>query len=135
MLTVCRNSIGSGKMKKAKAISKDKLEKMLDKEWSKYILNRDKCCQKCGGKSALSPHHAFGRRHRATRWDIYNGVCLCYPCHLHWAHRDCGGFADWFRKHIGNYQYERLSEIHNQVSKHTNEDLQLMLEFFTKGAV
>ena len=121
---------GHDPMKKPKKPNRKKLEKQLDKEWSEYVRNRDRVCQKCGGVSSISSHHAYGRRHRATRWDVINGVGLCYPCHIHWAHRDCAGFADWFRKHVGDDNYERLAEAHNQVVKHTVEDLQNMLAFF-----
>jgi 5-methylcytosine-specific restriction endonuclease McrA len=115
-------------MNKPKKKNRHKLEKELDKEWSLYVRKRDKFCQKCGGISGIAPHHAFGRRHLATRWDIFNGVGLCYPCHIHWSHRDPSGFSEWFRKHIGQAQFERLSESHNQVVKHTIEDLEAMLK-------
>ena len=29
----------------------------------------------------LNACHIVGRRYRATRWDLNNGVCLCYSCH------------------------------------------------------
>lgn len=115
------------KIKKIKKPSREKLEKMLDKVWSEYVRGRDRRCQKCGGMGALSAHHAFGRRHRATRWDIFNGCGLCYPCHIHWAHRDPCSFAVWFENHVGRAQYARLAEAHNQVVKHTTDDLQRML--------
>lgn len=105
-----------------------KLEKQLDAAWSLCIRNRDVICQKCHGSGSISSHHAFGRRHRATRWDLMNGVGLCYPCHIHWAHRDPCGFSDWFKNYIGTDQYERLSEAHNQNIKHTEEDLIQILD-------
>lgn len=115
------------------------LEKLLDKAWSEYVRKSGGVCQKCKAsgvwvdkygneRSSLQAHHAFGRRHRATRWDIANGVCLCHPCHLRWAHRDSGGFTVWFRQHVGEEQFERLAEAHNQVVKHTTEDLERMLK-------
>ena len=117
------------KLKKEKKLNKAKLEKLLDKAWSEYVRKRDKVCQKCFGRGHIAPHHAFGRRHHATRWDIYNGIGLCFPCHIHWAHRDPAGFSVWFKKHIGEFQYERLAEVHNQVTKYTVEDLQQMLNW------
>ena len=117
--------------------NKQKLMKDLDKLWSEYVRERDKNCQKCGGSGSVSAHHAFGRRHLAVRWDIYNGVALCYPCHIHWAHRDPAGFAEWFRVFVGDAQYERLSEAHNQIFKPTVEDLERNISFFkeTKEAL
>lgn len=114
---------------KQKKPNKARLEKELDKAWSEYVRGFGRCCQKCGSISgSISAHHAFGRRHRATRWDVMNGVGLCYPCHIHWAHRDPSGFTEWFKKHIGSDQYDRLAEAHNQIVKHTTEDLTAMLE-------
>jgi hypothetical protein len=108
-----------------------KLEKTLDSSWS--ILVRSKgMCEKCGSSSSLSAHHAFGRRHRATRWDLYNGVALCYPCHIHWSHRDPCSFAEWFRKRVGDDQYNRLSEAHTLPALHTEEDLQGILSGLTQ---
>lgn len=115
-------------MAKPKRQNSKKIEKELDKAWSKYIRERDKRCQKCGGSGALSAHHAFGRRHRATRWDIHNGVGLDYACHIHWAHRDPAGFTEWFKSHVGEDQYNRLAECHNHVVKHTIEDLRRILK-------
>ena len=115
-------------MKKPKKPNKAKLEKLLDKEWSEYVRNRDKVCQKCGSFSSISAHHAFGRRHRAVRWDVVNGVGLCFPCHIRWAHRDPAGFSVWFERRVGADQYARLAEAHNQVVKHSAEDLQQILE-------
>lgn len=108
--------------------NKAKLEKELDKAWSLYVRKRDKHCQKCGSSGSISAHHAFGRRHRATRWDVFNGVGLCYPCHIHWAHRDPAGFTEWFKKQVGQDQYERIADAHNQIFKPSNEDLEFMLK-------
>lgn len=101
------------------------LEDRLDYLWSKLIRTRDGfMCQKCGSLSKkVSAHHAFGRRHRAVRWDIFNGVSLCYACHIHWAHRDPAGFTEWFVEFVGEDQYARLAEAHNDVYKPTIDDL------------
>ena len=114
--------------KKRKIDPRAKLELELDKAWSGYILSRDRYCQICGGHGKLSAHHAFGRRHMATRWDVENGVLLCLPHHLYWAHRDPSGFTEWFKTHVGLEHYERLAEVHRRIEKHTMEDLQSMLE-------
>ena len=110
--------------KRVKKFNKKKVEKELDKKWSEYVRKRDVFCKRCGGsRGFISAHHAFGRRHLATRWDIFNGVGLCYPCHIHWAHRDSAGFTEWFRVHVSEDQYNRLAEAHNMVVKFTTEDL------------
>lgn len=119
--------------KKDSKKQKQLLEKKLDKAWSEYVRNRDNRCKKCGGSGAVSPHHAFGRRHMATRWDVNNGVGLCYPCHIHWAHRDPAGFTEWFRELIGDEKYIHLALEHNKIVKYDNECLETMLDWFFKN--
>ena len=115
-------------VKKVKKPNRQKLEKELDKEWSLYIRNRDKFCQMCGSRKSLAAHHAFGRVHRATRWDIYCGVAVCWPCHKFRCHGDPAGFTAWFKKHVGENQFNRLDEVHKQITKFTLEDLQKIRE-------
>lgn len=113
-----------------KKLTRSNLEKKLDKLWSEYVRKRDNCnCQKCKkvyGQS-VSPHHAFGRRHRAVRWDVDNGVSLCYFCHIQWAHRDSAGFTEWFKNHVGEDVYNRLAEAHNEIFKPTMDELRQMV--------
>jgi ribosomal protein S27AE len=111
-----------------KKTSRKKIEDKLDKAWALYVRKRDKFCQLCGGSSTLAAHHAFGRTHRATRWDVINGVALCWPCHKFRAHGDPAGFSVWFEAKVGEHQYSRLSEDHRIIIKHTDEDLQAMLK-------
>lgn len=108
--------------------SRAKLEKKLDIAWSEAVRRLTPYCKKCGANSYISAHHAFGRRHKATRWDVMNGVSLCYPCHIHWAHRDPAGFAVWFEQVVGRDQYLRLAEAHRMVPKHTIDDLNGILK-------
>ena len=115
------------KVKRAVKPNRAKLEAKLDAAWSRYVRGRDKSCQKCNGSGSISAHHAFGRRHKATRWDVINGIGLCYPCHINWAHRDPSGFSFWFEQMVGRDQYLRLAEAHNIPVKHTADDLQKML--------
>ena len=122
-------------MVRIKKPNKKLLEKKLDTEWSAYVRGRDSKCQKCGGQGSVSAHHAFGRRHHATRWDVNNGVGLCYPCHIHWAHRDPCSFAEWFKSHVGSEKYNALSGIHNKVVKYDADCLQTMLDWFYKENV
>jgi 5-methylcytosine-specific restriction endonuclease McrA len=121
--------------KKDTKAQKKRLEKELDVAWSKYVRNRDKKCQKCGSQSAsLSSHHAFGRRHMATRWDVNNGVGLCYPCHIRWAHGDPSGFTEWFRQKIGDEKYIHLALEHDKIAKYDCDALQTMLDWFWRQA-
>lgn len=95
----------SGKPK----VSKAHKQKVLDKMWSAKVRARDGACLKCGSISCLNAHHVFGRRHTSTRWDVDNGVTLCMPCHIFWAHRDVGSFAAWFIGREGKNKFDELS--------------------------
>ena len=119
-------------MARIKKPNKKLLEKKLDTEWSAYVRNRDKTCRKCGGNGSISAHHAFGRRHMGTRWDVLNGVGLCYPCHIHWAHRDPSGFSVWFERHIGEADFNDLARKHTEIVKYDADCLQTMLDWFYK---
>jgi 5-methylcytosine-specific restriction endonuclease McrA len=113
--------------KKVKKPTRQELEKKLDSAWSLAVRTRDKNCQRCGG-FYVSAHHAFGRRHKATRWDLFNGISLCYPCHIHWAHRDPAGFTVWFEGKVGRAHYSRMAEEHLIPKKFTLEDLEIKLK-------
>lgn len=119
--------------KKSKQKPRAKIEKELDAAWSLFVRKRDRVCQFCGSSSTLAAHHAFGRVHRATRFDVCNGVSLCWPCHKFRAHGDPCGFREWFKDYVGVDQYERLAEAHNIPVKHTMEQLQQMLAYFKDG--
>lgn len=63
-------------------------KRSLDKLWAARIKARDESCQFCGRtEGRLNAHHIFSRRHLATRWDLRNGVLICFTCHQR-AHND-----------------------------------------------
>lgn len=57
--------------------------KRLDILWSlkvKELAGRK--CQFCKAEGKrLESAHVVGRKYRATRWDLANGMCLCFTCH------------------------------------------------------
>ena len=102
------------RVKKVKApkINKKLIEKNLDDMWSKAVKVRDNNkCVRCGGNYGMQSHHIFSRRHKATRWDIDNGVALCTGCHIFYAHRDVGGFCSWYMDKFGKEQFFRLDQL------------------------
>ena len=109
---------------------KKAIENELDRVCSLYARNRDKFCQKCGKSyGRISAHHAFGKKaHSSLRYDVMNLVGLCFYCHMEWAHRDSAGFTEWFKKHIGEEQYNRLNEVSWKEYKPTLEELQQTLD-------
>jgi len=100
-----------------------KLIKSLDSLVSMVCRERGKC-EKCGSTKCLQAHHAFGRKNMATRWSLLNLVCLCYPCHIHWAHRNIMDFAVWFEAKIGPKSYEYLKKAANATVKWSDSELQ-----------
>lgn len=54
-----------------------------DKEFSLKVRNRDKKCVVCGGTKNLCAHHWYwDRRYKHSKYDINNGVTLCFGCHF-----------------------------------------------------
>lgn len=76
----------------AKRTEKQKLIDKLDDLWSKRVRERDNKCILCGKytgevKSLQAHHWILTRKQSAKyRWDIRNGVSLCYGCHIHQVH-------------------------------------------------
>ena len=74
---------------KQKLIPLPRLKKQLDKLWSERVRTRDGKCVLCGktGKG-LQAHHYIKSRARSLkyRWDIRNGITLCYGCHIYAVH-------------------------------------------------
>lgn len=76
-------------MNKAKRIAE--LKVVADEEFGKAVIRMDKECVNCG-KSAkevtLAPHHWFVQKARSLlfRWDLRNGIALCWYCHMRLVH-------------------------------------------------
>ena len=71
-----------------------KLTKKLDELWSKKVRERDNKCVLCGKHigdvKKLQAHHWIVTRARSLkyRWDIRNGISLCYGCHICQVHHN-----------------------------------------------
>ena len=82
--------------------------KRLDALWSKAVIERDgRRCRYCK-QSGNQPHHIFSRRHRSTRWDVDNGITLCWHHHFHLAHGEPEMFREFLLKEIGEEMFEAL---------------------------
>ena len=57
--------------------------KYLDFLMRRYILLRDKYCQRCGTPYNLECAHCFRRGHMNTRYDDRNCMTLCTKCHFY----------------------------------------------------
>jgi predicted restriction endonuclease len=75
--------------KKFKLIVLPKLKKELDAIWSKKVRERDGKCVMCGKTERLQAHHYIKTKARSLkyRWDIRNGITLCYGCHMYGVHK------------------------------------------------
>lgn len=62
-------------------------EKDLDKAFSLYIRNRDKCCQRCSSIQFLQCAHYHSRTARSVRFNEFNAITLCRGCHMFLEHR------------------------------------------------
>ena len=65
--------------------SKKTEERELDNMWKKKVKDRDKwmcqvCRKKVTGKNCHA-HHILPKRIRGMRWDVDNGITLCYQHH------------------------------------------------------
>jgi len=107
--------------------------KKLDKEWSLQIRSLGHCeyCGKQGDECQLHPHHYVGRRNRATRWYLPNGICLCASHHT-LAVKSAHGDPEWFRGEMLKLRgKDWLNEIvaqSNKIFKGTFEQVQSHLE-------
>ena len=84
-----------------------------DKLWSLAIRQRDKRCVICGRIDTLQAAHIFSRVSRVTRWDLLNGLALCYWHHFHFAHKEPILFAEFVKKYLGK-EYAVLRRRHNE---------------------
>jgi predicted restriction endonuclease len=73
--------------KKQKAIAK--IKKELDALWSAKVRERDGKCAMCGKTEKLQAHHYVKTKARSLkyRWDLRNGITLCYGCHMYGVHK------------------------------------------------
>jgi hypothetical protein len=98
-------------MLKAKRMSQ--LKKRADEYWSRCIRTRDSGKCRIGGCSYLCnvphPHHVFGRKNLATRWDMENGLLLCFLHHRK-AHDDPESIRDKIVEAMGEERFSRMRE-------------------------
>lgn len=118
-LSKCKSKIKPPKEKKVKTVPKakrlSKLRKECDKLWSEAVRTRDgNKCVLCGSNSHCQAHHWCHTKAQgnATRWDINNGITLCYTCHLYKVHSGAAYYMDMAKnaaiRIIGQKAYEEL---------------------------
>lgn len=90
--------------------------KMLDSLASQIVRGRGKC-ERCGSTNNLATAHIHSRTHFNTRWDLQNLLCLCYRCHIHWAHKNPIEFNDWVKDYLGETDFNCLKVRANMSAK------------------
>ncbi len=90
-----------------------KISKENDILWSKIIRLIYELCQKCRKTKSTQAAHIFSRSNHATRWEIKNGIGMCYYCHLIWGHRAPIEFTEWVKEKIGLRTFNWLKKKAN----------------------
>lgn len=89
------------KKKKEKPVKWSDLDKLCGAIWGQIIRSVGKC-ERCGRKDNLQAAHIYPRgkfKHHPIKWDLDNGLCLCYGCHIHFAHAHPVGFTRWLESY------------------------------------
>jgi len=91
-------------LKVKKQPKKSTLIRKADDLWRKIVKQKGYCewCGKSGG--VQNAHHIMGRSRHSLRWDIRNGVCLCYKCHTDGAHSPNAAKVEEYLKWIKSYR-------------------------------
>lgn len=105
-----------------------KLKKECDSLWSKAVRLRDKGkCVLCGSDSHCQAHHWYHTRAQgnSTRWNINNGITLCYTCHLYKVHSGAAYYMNQAKdaaiRIIGQEALKELDKP-DTVTKYTEQD-------------
>jgi hypothetical protein len=115
-----------------KKTDRQKQEVLLDELWSEYIrrlaMKLVGGCQKCktlkGSYKELDAAHFHVRGNHTTRWDIRNGVGLCWACHMHLDHHE-EAKIEFEKRILGEEEYESLYILANLTTKQAPVDLKL----------
>ena len=110
------------------------ITKNLDTAWSKVVkIKAGYKCEICGRTNTqgkLNSHHYVGRVNRTLRWDLRNGICLCYTHHVggkESAHQDNDFIMNWFKENrLEDYEHTQL--VKNIITKRTNADKRELLK-------
>lgn len=117
---------------KRKKTDKKKQEALLDDLYRDYIRKRAMTLGGCQVRirckhpipiyTMLHTAHMFGRGNDTTRWDLRNSVGACYLCH---AYLDACRKEDFFRRILGDEEFDDLSRVAHMSTKDFPVDLEL----------
>jgi len=113
------------KKRKSKIKVKTIKEQTILTLWSKAVKIKYgyKCayCHRTDKEARLNSHHIFSRRHKATKYDLDNGICLCVDHHKFkpFSAHESPEFILWMIDFIGKEKYEDLKRRANSIKKYT----------------
>ena len=111
------------KKKVTKVTRKKRLNKTCLELWSLCVRGRDRTCRNCNSDHRITAHHIRSVTHAATRFDLENGLTLCWKCHsLQKYHPE--RFQDMIIEIIGQDFYEAMKKKSLCVVDHTIADLE-----------
>lgn len=121
----------AARTKKVKIDSK-KYKSELDSAWSIAVRKRD-ChkCVMCGADKSLSAHHWILTKAQgnASRWEIDNGVTVCYACHMFKIHQGSWFYSDaLYKKMLPVIGQDRI----NRISSLLGIKIKFTLDFFNE---
>ena len=93
----------------------------------RYILLRDKYCQRCGTPYNLECAHCFRRGHMNTRYDDRNCMTLCTKCHLY-LDTHPKEKKEFFKARLGEQAFEMLRARANEVGRPDKKAIELWLK-------
>ena len=99
------------KLLKSKSTANNKkLIEVADRLWATIVKVKDKqACIYCGKKENLNSHHAIHKsKSKNLRWNIDNGITLCYACHIHGIHNGDIRIAKKIIDYVGSEKYNEL---------------------------
>lgn len=108
---------------------KDLDQQLLDL-WSSKVKAIGYCekCHKAKDQVQLHAHHIIPRKHKPMRWEVENGICLCYNCHLNWAHKNALEFNEWIREKRGSEFIDKLLYRSKLSTKFSASDMEILLK-------
>jgi hypothetical protein len=101
-----------------------------DQEFSRWIIERDKVCLKCGGKEKLTCSHFIRRGHSATRYDPKNCITLCLLCHSIWEDDKDGEYKIFMERLYSPEEIKALEEKGRTTTKRTEAIINCMSLIF-----
>ena len=115
---------------KRKKTARKKLVEKLDAVFSVYIRALYPICVFCGSKTEHC-FHFMTRAKYATRWDAVNAVGSCRGCNFEMEFNP-HPYIKWFIDKYGLEEYNRLILRSNVIPKYSNEELEVMIDFYEK---